>query len=53
MSTQLVDIKNEIIRAYGLVNAWRFGDRGVLREHGSFTLFPCSLPYTTLPFGYS
>lgn len=53
MSTQLVDIKNEIIRAYGLENAWRFGDSSVLREHGSFTLFPCSLPYTSLPFGYS
>ena len=40
MSTQLVDIKNEIIRAYGLVNAWRFGDRGVLREHGRPTPLP-------------
>lgn len=53
MSTQLVDIKSEIIRAYGLVNAWTFGDSSVLREHGSFTLFPCFLPYTSLPFGYS
>lgn len=53
MSTQLVDIKNEIIRASGLVNAWRFGDSGALREHGSFTLLPHSLLYAFLPFGYS
>ena len=53
MSTQLVDIKNEVIGVSGLVNTWRFGDSGALREHGSFTPFPHILPYASLPSGCS
>ena len=45
--------KDGVQRASGLVNAWRFGESGLLRGRGSSASLPHILPCASLPSGCS